>query len=82
MCCVPSPAHAKSSLASCVTSPLRRTIRDWQLKEGQQVCVTGGAPGLGSWQLPQSLSLRLTAPSCWEVEVRGVEAGKVRKVGV
>ncbi|KAL6774611.1 DPE2 [Auxenochlorella protothecoides x Auxenochlorella symbiontica] len=44
-------------------------VRDWQLKEGQQVCVTGGAPGLGSWQLPQSLSLRLTAPSCWEVEV-------------
>ncbi len=27
--------------------------RDWQLQDGQEMCIIGGAPQLGNWQLDQ-----------------------------
>ena len=44
--------------------------RDWQIEEGEQLCVTGGAPQLGNWQLQECLPLQPVGRGTFEVEVR------------
>lgn len=48
---------------------IRFQIWDWELQGMQQICVSGGAPQLGNWQLQQVLRMRQTRPACWEAEV-------------
>lgn len=50
--------------------PLILHRRDWQIEEGEQLCVTGGAPQLGNWQLQECLPLQPVGRGTFEVEVR------------
>ena len=59
---------------SFFTVPCACSRSDWQLQEGQLICVTGGAPQLGNWQLQQVLTMTQTASPWWEAEVG--QAGK------
>jgi 4-alpha-glucanotransferase len=48
---------------------VRFQVWDWELQHGQEMCVSGGAPQLGNWQLHRPLVLSQTRPACWEGEV-------------
>lgn len=48
---------------------VRLQVWDWEVQAGQEMCVSGGAPQLGNWQLPRVLPMHETQPACWEAEV-------------
>ena len=48
---------------------IRFQVWDWEMQGGQEMCVTGGAPQLGNWQMQQVLQMTQTSPACWEAEV-------------
>lgn len=51
---------------------VRFQVHDGELKEGEAVCILGGAAQLGNWQLQEVLAMTPLTPSCWEAEVRGL----------
>lgn len=67
------PAPPLTTLHRAAVPPgatvLRFQIWDRELEEGEALCLTGGAPQLGSWQLHEALPMAQTAPCCWEAEV-------------
>jgi Starch binding domain len=44
--------------------------RDWGLREGEEICITGALPQLGSWQQGQALTMTEDDKPFWEAEVR------------
>lgn len=48
---------------------IRFQVWDWELQDGQEMCVSGGAPQLGNWQMQHVLQMTQTGPACWEAEV-------------
>lgn len=48
---------------------VRFQIWDWEVQDGQEMCLSGGASQLGNWQMQQVLHMAQTQPSCWEAEV-------------
>lgn len=52
-----------------------RVCRDWQLRPEQRLCILGGAPGLGNWQLDNAADLRRVDECAWEIGVRGGRGG-------
>ena len=48
---------------------IRFQVWDWEVEGSQEMCVTGGAPQLGNWQMQQVLQMTQTSPACWEAEV-------------
>ena len=66
--CRPAGLPALEDLPATTSHPGRR--RDWEVQEGEQVCIIGGAAQLGNWQLQQVLPMVQTGACCWEVEVQ------------
>lgn len=59
------PREAVSMTAAIV----RFIVSDWQLQDGESVCITGGLPQLGNWQPLQMLPMTERKTPIWEAEV-------------
>lgn len=64
------PPRAPAPLQPAMNEAIvRLQVWDREVLAGQEVCVTGGAPQLGNWQLPQVVRMAEARAACWEVEL-------------
>jgi 4-alpha-glucanotransferase len=66
---VPPPPLPPAPAPPAGAATLRFQVWDWEVRPGQEVCVSGGAAPLGSWQLGEAVAMREAAPGCFEAEV-------------
>lgn len=48
---------------------VRFQVWDWEVQDGQEICVTGGVSQLGNWQMQQVLRMTQSKRACWEAEI-------------